>query len=54
MGDLESTNTVRRRLVEDQCCIDVSVLYKAGKLGPGTCSVWSWSRGTGIVGAVSW
>ena len=52
MGDLEAPTTARRRLVEDQCCIDVGVLYKAGKLGPGTCSVWSWSRGSGVVGAV--
>lgn len=52
MGDLE-TPKVRRRLVEHQCCIDVSMLQKAGKLGPGTSSVCSWSRGTGIVGAVS-
>jgi hypothetical protein len=51
VGDPEAP-TARRRLVEDQCCIDASVLYKAGKLGPGTCSVWSWARGTGIVGAV--
>ena len=53
MDDLEAPITARRRLVEDQCCIDVSLLYKAGKLGPGTSSVWSWSRGTGIVGAAS-
>jgi hypothetical protein len=52
VGSLEASATVRRRLVEDQCCIDVGVLYKGGKLGPGTCSVWSWSRGSGIVGAV--
>ena len=52
MGELEAPAKVRRRLVEDQCCIDVGVLYKAGKLLPGTCSVWSWSRGSGIVGAV--
>ena len=52
MGDPEAPSTPRRRLVEDQCCIDVSVLYRAGKLVPGTCSVWSWSRGSGIVGAV--
>ena len=52
MGDLEAPTATRRRLVEDQCCIDVGVLYKAGKLVPGTCSVWSWSRGSGVVGAV--
>jgi hypothetical protein len=52
VGDLEAPTTARRRLVEDQCCIDVSLLYNAGKLGPGTISVWSWSRGSGIVGAV--
>lgn len=51
MRDLEAP-THRRGVVEDHCCIDVSVLYKAKKLGPGTCSVWSWSRGVGIVGAV--
>jgi hypothetical protein len=51
VGDPEAP-PARRGRVEDQCCIDASVLYKAGKLGPGTCSVWSWSRGTGIVGAV--
>ena len=53
MGDPKAPSTPRRRLVEDQCCIDVSVLYRAGKLVPGTCSVWSWSRGTGIIGAVN-
>jgi hypothetical protein len=42
----------RRRLVEDQCCIDVGLLNKAGKLGPGTCSVISWSNRTGVVGAL--
>ena len=42
----------RRRLVEDQCCIDVGLLYKTGKLGPGNCSVISWSKRTGVVGAV--
>jgi hypothetical protein len=52
VGELEAPARVRRRLVEDQCCIDVGVLYKAGKRGPGTCSVWSWSRGSGIVGAM--
>jgi hypothetical protein len=52
VGDLEAPTTAGRRLVEDQCCIDVGLLYNAGKLGPGTCSVWTWSRGTGIVGAV--
>jgi hypothetical protein len=51
VGDLEAP-PARRRRVEDQCCIDVSMLQKAGKLGPGTSSVCSWSRGTGIVGAV--
>ena len=43
----------RRRKVEDQRCIDASELYKAGKLIPGTCCVWSWSKGTDIVGAVN-
>ena len=52
MGNPEAPTTVRRRLVENQCCIDVSVLHKAGKLVPGTCSIWTWSRGTGVVGAV--
>jgi hypothetical protein len=51
--DLEAPATVRRGCVEDYCCIDVSVLRKTGKLEPGACGVWSWSRGTGIVGAVS-
>ena len=27
-------------------------IHKAGKIGPGARSVWSWSRGSGIVGAV--
>ena len=53
VGDPKAPSTPRRRLVEDQCCIDVGVLYRAGKLVPGTCSVWSWSRGTGIIGAVN-
>jgi hypothetical protein len=52
MGDDLETLNVRRGRVEDQCCIDVGVLYKGGKLVPGTCSMWSWSRGTHIVGAV--
>src|SRR5260370_30884583 len=52
VGNPEAPPTVRRRLVENQCCIDVSVLHKAGKLVPGTCSIWTWSRGTGVVGAV--
>src|SRR5262249_41691660 len=42
-----------RRKVEDQCCIDASALYKAGKLVPGACCVWSWSRDTDLVGAVN-
>jgi hypothetical protein len=52
MGDPKAPAAIRRRLVEEQCCIDVSALYKTGKLRPGTCSVWSWSRGSGIDGAV--
>ena len=52
MGDLE-TPKVRRGRVEDQCCIDVSMLHKARKLGPGTSSVCSWARGSSIVGAVN-
>jgi hypothetical protein len=51
VGDLEAP-TARRLLVEDQCCIDVSALYRAGKLELGACSVWAWSRGTVAVGAV--
>jgi hypothetical protein len=52
MGDPKAPK-VRRRLVEGQCCIDVSALYNARKLGPGSCCTWSWSRGTSIVGAVN-
>jgi hypothetical protein len=52
VGDLEAP-TIRRRLVEDQCCIDVSMLYKTSRLAPDTCSVWTWSRGNSIVGAVN-
>lgn len=43
----------RRGLVEDHRCIDLGVLYKAGKLALGACSVWSWSRSTRIVGAAA-
>ena len=52
MGDPEAP-PARRGRVEDQCCIDVSALYNARKLGPGSCCTWSWSRGTSIVGAVN-
>jgi hypothetical protein len=43
----------RRGRVEDHCCIDASVLRKTGKLEPGASGVWSWSRGTSIVGVVN-
>jgi hypothetical protein len=33
--------------------IDATVLRKAGKLEAGSCAVWSWSRGSGLVGAVN-
>src|SRR5262245_34705222 len=52
MGDLAAP-TARRGRVEDHCCIDVSVLRKTSQLEPRACGVWSWSRGTGIIGAVS-
>jgi len=50
--DLEAPRT-RRGRVEDHCCIDASVLRKSGKLELGASGVWSWSRGTSIVGAVN-
>jgi hypothetical protein len=50
--DLEAPRS-RQGRVEDHCCIDASVLRKTGKLEPGACGVWSWSRGTSIVGAVN-
>ena len=52
MRDLEAPST-RRGRVEDHCCIDASVLRKSGKLELGASGVWSWSRGTSIVGAVN-
>jgi hypothetical protein len=52
MRDLEAPATLRRGRVEDHCCIDASVLRKAGKLEPGARGFWSWSKGTSIVGAV--
>src|SRR5262249_14975000 len=53
VADLEAPATVRRGRVEDHCCIDVSVLRKAGKLEAGAGGVWSWSRGAAMVGAVA-
>src|SRR5262245_32050056 len=52
MAGAEAPAVVRRGRVEDQCCIDLSALYKAGRLVPSTSCVWSWSRGGGMVGAV--
>lgn len=52
MTCVEAPARILRGHVEDHCCIDVSALYKAKKLIPGTCTVWSWSRGNNIVGAV--
>jgi hypothetical protein len=52
VASVESPARVRRGHVEDYCCIDASALYKAGRLVPGTCTGWSWSRGSSIVGAV--
>jgi hypothetical protein len=50
--EVEAPSPVRRGRVEDHCCINASALYRTGKLAAGSSCVWSWSRGTGIVGAV--
>ncbi len=42
-----------RARVEDQCCLDVSVLHKAGRLVPGVQGVVSWTRGAVLVGAIT-
>jgi hypothetical protein len=51
MGDREPLKA-RRGRVEDHCCIDAGVLRNTGKLALGASAVWSWSKGTGIIGTV--